>query len=57
MGGRREGWWSVEEAPPVVLGFLLLSLLVVTGSLLALPLNCPFLGIVLDTDAEFALLM
>lgn len=48
VGGRREGGWSVEEASPEVLGFLLLSLLVVTcqppGLTLKLPLSWHRLG-------------
>lgn len=50
------GLWSVHRGP-VAPAFLLLSLLVVTASLLALPLNCPFVVLDPGVDTRFALLM
>lgn len=58
MGGSREGrnpaFYARRAVAPA---FLLLSLWVVRASLLASPLNCPFVGLGLGMDARLALLM
>lgn len=66
MGGSREGKsqmcyaqdsCGLATGAPGGPAFLLLSPLMVTASLLASPLNCPFVVLCLGVDARSALLM